>query len=105
MRIPGADGPAHIVANRHLRATQPDDDDVQQSLATTTDDNPISNDGGGIDPDQQPPPAKRAKIKRMPRSELRAFYRSLTAAELEERVRMVIEQLREVVMEYLYSTY
>lgn len=100
MRVPGADGPAHLLAARHMRKTHPhlfEDETPQPSTSAAASAAPD-------DKDSQPP-AKKPKTRRIPRSELRAFYKTQTIPELEERVETTINQLKDVVMEYIYATY
>lgn len=85
--------------------------DQDQSLAeneTITNAPPIS-DSNTPAPETEsnpaPPKPPKPKTKRAPRSELRAFYRTLTIPELEERVEQAAQQLRDVIMDYIYATY
>lgn len=51
------------------------------------------------------PKATQAKTRRIPRSQLRALYRTLSAAELDVRTRLAVDRFRETVMEYIYATH
>jgi hypothetical protein len=55
-----------------------------------------------------PPGAQKStqpRARRVPRSEMRALYRTLGSAELELRTRLAVDRFRDVVMEYIYATH
>lgn len=56
-----------------------------------------------------PPPdtqkTTQPRPRRVPRSEMRALYRTLGSAELELRTRLAVDRFRDVVLEYIYATH
>jgi hypothetical protein len=104
MRIPGANSPKPNFS-RYAPRPEPESLVEYKNTCPSPSKSQTQKDTANSKDPRPPDPTPQKRARRIPRSEIRALYRTLTPAQLEERVQIAKDILRETMLEYIYSTH